>query len=309
MNLNHVATFLAVAEEGSVSKGAERLHISQPAVSKQLRDLERSLNVALFYRLSTGVRLTDAGELLLGYARDLFALEAQAEHALRDLRELRRGTLTVGASTTIGNYLLPKVCAAFGGNFPGVALRLEINNTARTQKLLQENAIDLALTEGFVEAPNLSGESFYEDEIVAVASTQHALANEASLNLAQLVGSPFVLREAGSGTRDIIQRTLDARGLNAAPAMTLGHTEAIKRALEGGELWAFLSRLAVEPEIAAGSLKVLPVTDWQVTRSFHRLKLRGKYEGRAVREFMRALRGSVRQQEISPISQQQNVGY
>lgn len=308
MNLNHLAAFLAIAEEGSVSRGAERLHISQPAVSRQLRELERSLNVALFYRISTGVRLTDAGELLLGYARDLFALEAQAENALRDLRELRRGTLTIGASTTIGNYLLPKVCAEFGARFPGVALRLEINNTATTQKLLLENAVDLALIEGFVEAPNLSGESFGEDEIAAVASANHVLANHDSLDLARLVQSPFVLREAGSGTRDIIERTLVARGLPCLPAMTLGHSEAIKRALESGEVWAFLSRLTVEREVAAGSLKVLRVTDWQVTRSLQRLKLRGKYEGHAVREFVRILRASV-QQETSPDSVRENIGY
>lgn len=290
MNFTHLAAFHAVAEEGSVSRGAERLHVSQPAVSKQLRELERSLGVALFYRLSTGVRLTDAGELLLKYARDLFSLEAQAETALRDLRELRRGTLTVGASTTIGNTLLPEVCAAFGAKFPGVALRLEINNTAATQKLLLENAVDLALTEGFVEAPNLQAEAFYQDEIVAVAASNHALASVDSLEISQLLQSPFVMRERGSGTREIIERALHQRGIEAAPAMTLGHTEAIKRALESGEVWAFLSRLAVKREVAAGALVVLPITDFAMKRAFHRLKLRGKYEGRAVREFVRTLR-------------------
>ena len=267
MNLNHLAAFLAVAEESSVSRGAERLHVSQPAVSKQLRELERSLGVALFYRLSTGVRLTDAGELLLGYARDLFALETQAEHALKDLRELRRGTLTVGASTTIGNYLLPRVCAAFSALFPGVALRLEINNTATTHRLLLENAVDLALTEGFVEEPNLSSEPFYEDELLAIAGAGHPLAGAADLHLARLVQSPFVLREAGSGTRDIIERILLARGIEATPAMTLGHTEAIKRALESGEAWAFLSRLAVERELASGAFVALDAWYRRNTRS------------------------------------------
>src|SRR5689334_3520995 len=120
MNINHLAIFHAVAEEGSVSRGASRLHISQPAVSKQLRGLERSLGVALFHRLSKGVQLTEAGALLAGYARNLFTLEREAENALAELRSLERGRLTIGASTTIGNYLLPTVCAAFREAHPGI---------------------------------------------------------------------------------------------------------------------------------------------------------------------------------------------
>ncbi|HEX8552190.1 MAG TPA: LysR substrate-binding domain-containing protein [Abditibacteriaceae bacterium] len=201
MNLTHLAAFHAVAQEGSVSRGAERLCVSQPAVSKQLRELERSLGAALFYRLSTGVRLTDAGELLFQYAQQLFALESEAETALRDLRELRRGSLVVGASTTIGTYLLPAVCSEFSRRYPAIELRLQINNTQTTQKLLQENALDLALTEGFVEIPNLSAEVFYNDEIVAVVAAKNEVVKCDVISLHDLQSLRFIGRESGSGAK------------------------------------------------------------------------------------------------------------
>jgi DNA-binding transcriptional LysR family regulator len=293
MNLNHLAVFHAVAEEGSVSRGAERLHVSQPAVSKQLRELERSLGMALFYRLSTGVRLTNAGQLLWTYSKQLFALETEAEGAMHDLRELRRGTLTVGASTTIGSYLLPDICAAYSTLYPGISLRLEINNTVHTIKLLLDNAVDLALTEGFVELPHLTAETFLQDKIVAVTAPNHPLAQKEAVSLGELADFPLILRECGSGTREVVERALVERDITIAPAMTLGHTEAIKRAVVGGAGWAFLSRLAVEHEAKTGRLHILQVEGWEVQRPFHRLKLSDKYEGRAVREFLRMLRAGV----------------
>jgi DNA-binding transcriptional LysR family regulator len=290
MNLTHLAAFHAVAQEGSVSRGAERLCVSQPAVSKQLRELERSVGAALFYRLSTGVRLTDAGELLFQYAQKIFALESEAETALRDLRGLQRGSLTVGASTTVGTYLLPAVCAEFARRYPNIELRLEINNTQTTQKLLVENAVDLALTEGFVEVTSLSAEAFYEDEIVAVVAKKTELGSQRAVPLHDLKSLSFIARERGSGTREVVERALCERGVSLAPAMTLGHTEAIKRAVAKGSGWAFVSRLAVASEVALGDLQIVDVEGWNIRRPFHRLKLLGKYEGRAVREFLRVVR-------------------
>jgi DNA-binding transcriptional LysR family regulator len=153
MNINHLAIFHAVAEEGSLTRAAERLHVSQPAVSKQLRELEKSVGMALFHRLSKGVRLTEAGELLAGYARNLFAIEAEAEHALGELRGLERGRLTVGSSTTIGMYLLPQVLAHFHRQFPRIELHLEIANAEQIRQRLTDNTLDLALSEASFPRP------------------------------------------------------------------------------------------------------------------------------------------------------------
>jgi DNA-binding transcriptional LysR family regulator len=144
MNIHQLAVFHAVAEQGSLTRAAALLFISQPAVSKQLRELERSLGMALFHRLSTGVRLTEAGELLLGYSRQIFALEHEAESALRELHNLERGRLRIGASTTIGTYILPPACARFGRQYPKVELALDIDNSRAIVERLRAGRVDLA---------------------------------------------------------------------------------------------------------------------------------------------------------------------
>src|SRR5688572_28144701 len=148
LNLHHLALFLAVAEERSVSRGSERLLVSQPAVSKQLKQLERALGAPLFDRTPRGVRATQAGQLLSGYARRIFGLADEAEQALAELRGLRRGFLSVAAGTTIGVYLLPEVFVRFRQSHPGVRIDLEIEGSERVQQRLLEGAVELGLTEG-----------------------------------------------------------------------------------------------------------------------------------------------------------------
>ena len=131
MNWNHLAVFHAVAEAGGVTAGAERLQISQPAASKQVKELEMPLGVALFDRVGRGLRLTEPGRVLASYTRRLFALESEAEQVVGELRAVERGTLLVGASTTIGSYLLPVVLTAFHRRHPGVRVQVEVGNTER----------------------------------------------------------------------------------------------------------------------------------------------------------------------------------
>src|SRR3954464_11945751 len=145
MNLIHLAAFHAVAETGSVTAGAARLMVSQPAVSKQVRELERALQARLFDRPAKGVRATPAGEVLAGYARRLFSLVEEAEGALRDLSSLRHGTLSVAATHTIGTYLLPQTIVHFRRRFPGVTLRLDIETAEGLSRRLGEGTVDLAL--------------------------------------------------------------------------------------------------------------------------------------------------------------------
>jgi DNA-binding transcriptional LysR family regulator len=292
MNINHLAIFHAVAEEGNLTRAAERLHISQPAVSKQLRELEKSLGMALFHRLSKGVRLTEGGELLAGYARNMFALEAEAEHALSELRGLERGRLTVGASTTIGTYLLPPVFTSFQQLYPHIELNLEIANTEEIQQRLLDNSIDLALSEGYVHAPDLQAEVIAWDEIVAIAAPDHPLLSQQNVTAQMLCEYSFVAREVGSGTRAVTIAALQEKGILLQPTMSMGSSEAVKRAVITGAGWALLSRLAIELELQTSALVIVPVEDLSIHRPFHRLRQRGKYESRSAREFVRMLRQS-----------------
>ncbi|MGI4787867.1 MAG: LysR family transcriptional regulator [Janthinobacterium lividum] len=292
MNLNHLAIFHAVADEGSMSRGAERLFISQPAVSKQIKELEAALGIMLFDRLSRGIRLTVAGEMLAGYARRLFAVEAEAERTIGEMKGLVQGQLTLGASLTIGDYLLPQILGAYRKKFPGIELHLEIANTHVIQQKLLENALDVGLTEGFVEDKELDAEVFGEDALIAVVPPGHALLEEDEVSAERFCAEPFLMREPGSGTREVIERALALKGIVVQPAMSLGSTEAIKRGVAAGLGVAIISRLALSMEIEMGLLHPLMLSDLSITRPLHLVRLRGKSEGAAVQAFLRLLKVS-----------------
>ena len=289
MNLNHLALFHAVAEEGSMSRGAERLFISQPAVSKQVKELEAALGAPLFDRLPRGLKLTAAGEVLASYARRLFAVEAEAEQALKEMRGLTRGRLTLGASLTIGDYLLPPVLGVFHRRCPDIEIQLEIANTHVIRQKVSENLLDIGLTEGFVEEPQLSAEVFGSDEIIAVVPPGHVLLDCGPVTSARFCAEPLLLREPGSGTREVVERALARLGLFVTPTLTLGSTEAIKRSVAAGLGVALVSRLAVAAEIESGLLHSLPLSDLSIVRPLHLVRLRGKSESAAVRAFLETL--------------------
>lgn len=290
MNRNHLALFYAVAEHGGFSRAAEKLLISQPAVSLQVADLESALGVKLFDRLPRGVRLTEAGQLLFSFARRIANLEEEAERAIRELRGLERGRLLIGASLTVGSYVLPPVMGQFRKRHPGIELVLEIANTHEVQRRLSEGLLDVALTEGFVDAEELESEAFAEDELVAIAPPDHPLlAAKKRVTAAELCQQPLIFRERGSGTREVIEHALSTKKLNPTPVMSLGSTEAIKAAVACGMGLAIVSALAIPTELKAGTLAVLPLADLTIRRELHRLTLKGKAPSAATRAFLELL--------------------
>lgn len=285
MNLNHLAIFHAVAQTGNVSQGAERLHISQPAVSKQLQEFERSLGTRLFDRLPRGMRLTESGAALAEYARRIFALEAEAETVLAEQRGLERGTLVVGASLTIGGYLLPGMLARFHRLYPGIQIQAEVANTDVIQRRMAEGTLDVGLIEGFVELPHLQATVFREDRMIAIAPPDHPISGEHPVTAERLCREDFVVREAGSGTRAVIEQALAQRGLRLRPVMSLADIEAVKRAVAAGVGLAIVSELTVDQELELGRVIRVPVADLDIRRPLHRLQLPGRYESRAARAF------------------------
>ncbi len=175
MNLNHLAIFHAVAQEKSVTAASRRLLISQPAISKQLRQFEKSLGVTLFDRQPRGVRATEAGDVLASYAARLFSVADEAEHAISELRGLRRGRLRMGASTTIGVYLLPEIFVRFRAAHRGVQLELQIASSAVLAERLTNGSLDIAFTEGVLASEFLESKVFMFDHLVAIAPRNHPL--------------------------------------------------------------------------------------------------------------------------------------
>ncbi|HTM46361.1 MAG TPA: LysR substrate-binding domain-containing protein [Polyangiaceae bacterium] len=291
MNLNQLRVFAAVAREQSITKAAKTLKISQPAVSKQLSELEEAIGTTLVDRLPRGIRLTEAGSVLEEHARRIFQSEAAAEAQLQQLLGLGRGRLSVGASTTIGNYLIPDLFGRFHKAYPRVELQLQIANTAEIQRLVKEDELDLGLTEGFAEAEGLQVQVVAHDEMVMIVAPHSPLAKKGSIGSSALSGLPLLVREEGSGTRDVIEAALAERGVELLPAMSLGSTEALKQAVASGLGAAIVSKLAVEIELQAGVLATVEVTDLKIRRALHLLTLKGKTPSPAGAAFIELIAG------------------
>jgi len=234
---------------------------------------------------TTHTALSQAGEILADYARRLFALAHEAEEALADVRAVGRGRLLIGASTTIGTYLLPAVVAEFWRRRPRIELLVEIENTEQIHRRLAGHELDVGLTEGFVEEEELDAEVFHRDELVVIASPAHPLAGKARVPLRAVQQEPFVLREPGSGSRAVEERTLARLKLPVRVVMALGSTEAIKRVVAEGVGLAIVSRLAVRAECAAGTLAVLPVAGLHIERAFNLVRRQGRRDGPALQAF------------------------
>jgi DNA-binding transcriptional LysR family regulator len=293
MNLNHLFLFRAVAEAGGFSRAAERVHVSQPAVSMQVGELEAHLGLILFHRSRRGVKLTAAGQLLLGYAQRLDALAIEAERAMAEVKGLRRGRLAIGASTTIGVYLLPDLLGEYRRRHPDIELQFDVANTEDIERRLTDGTFDAGLTEGLPpKAQKLDVVVFLRDKLVPIARPDHPRLKAGSglMTLRQLCAEPMIVREAGSGTREVIDRALAKRGqkLQCTP-MVLGSTEAIKRAVAAGLGVAIVSHLTIQTEIASGRLAILPVNGFQLTRPLHRLRWRDRAQDPATLAFFALL--------------------
>jgi molybdate transport repressor ModE-like protein len=289
VNRNHLALFHAVAQAGGISRGAEQAHVSQPAVSKQIKELEDALGVTLLERLPRGSRLTEAGRILADYAQRVATLEQDASRAIEEFRGLKRGHLSIGASTTIGAYLLPPVFGHFHKRYPNIEMRLEIANTREIQRFLMEGTIEVGLTEGLIEAEHLDSEVFHQDELVAIAPPHHPLLKKGRVTARMLCHEPFILREEGSGTRAVVERALETRGLSVKPVLSLAGTEVIKRAVIAGLGIAIVSKLAIGLELKFGSLAVIPVKDLVIRRPLHLQWLRGRAQSPPLQQFLLTL--------------------
>ncbi len=292
MNRNHLAIFHAVTRCGSFTAAAADMLISQPALSMQVRELEKRLGVELLERLPRGVKLTAAGEILFGYADRIQALEASAVQAMKDVRSLKRGSLALGCSLTIGTYLLPPLLARFNAKYPGIRVQVQIANTADIQQQIIDGVLDIGLTEGFVEDPALDGVIFRYDQLVAVSAAGHPLTQQRNITLKQYLCFPLILREKGSGTRAVLERAATTVGLSLEPIMELASPEAIKAMVMANNGVAVMSRLAVEAELKAGSLVAIPLTDCKLHRPLHRVVRRDRQISQTLKAFLALLHSS-----------------
>ena len=294
LNLHHLRIFAGVAEHGGFSRAAVALRLSQPAVSKSVRELEREVSAVLFERGGRTPRLTEAGALLFARARELFAVERSAEEELRTLKGLESGVLRVGASTTVITYLLPPYLARFRTAHPGVVLQVASANTRGIARAVLERRLDVALVEGPVNDERIEVVPWRDDELVVIGHPGHPLAARRTVSLAALVTEPFIVRERGSGTRDVAEQALAAQGVRLTVAMQLASTEAIKQAVAAGLGLAIVSRSAIADQLALGRIAVIPLRGVPLQRALAELRLVGRAPTAAARAFRNLLADHVR---------------
>jgi DNA-binding transcriptional LysR family regulator len=280
--------FHAVAKQMSFTKAAETLFMTQPAVTFQIKQLEEHFNTRLFERGHGRIALTPAGEIVLEYAERILSLSAELETRLREMTGRLSGPLLIGASTTIAEFLLPRVLGEFKSLHPEVQPKLVVANSEAIENRVAEHTLDIGLIEAPSHLPSLLTEMCCEDELQVIVSPQHPLAKAKSVTPKQLLAYPYVSRESGSGTREFTDLYFRKAGVNPAElsvVMELGSPEALKGVVETGLGFAILSKATVAKEQKLGELVAVPLTP-KLLRSLSLVYPKEKFRSRLVNTFV-----------------------
>ncbi|MDH5511376.1 MAG: LysR substrate-binding domain-containing protein [Nitrospinota bacterium] len=290
VTFHQLELFLLAAKLKNFSKSAERMAISQPAFSAQIIKLESILGASLFERIGRKVELTDSGAMFAEYAQKIMSSLREGKQALDDMSRTVMGTLRIGASTTIANYILPDYLGRFRKSFPECLIEMTVNNTEQIERAILSNEIDLGLVEGPLQHPGkVNSNLFMKDELVVVFSASHRFRGRPQISLDDFRGEPLIIREKGSGTRKVFMGAMDVNHDPLKVVMELGDTEAIKRMLESDSGVAVISLSAVHREIKTKSLAMARIMGCPMPRLFNMILLKNKYISNPVREFISIL--------------------
>lgn len=280
--------FHTVARLLSFTKAAESLHMTQPAVTFQIRQLEEHFNTRLFDRTHNRISLTEAGEKVYEYSDRILALYGEMDNKVRELTGDVSGVLLIGASTTIAEYVLPSLLGEFKIKYPSVNIRLSVSNSVGVVHMVENNTVDVGIVESPITNKNLAVEVCWHDNLVFICPPDHELAKEKSIPVTKLKDLPFICREEGSGTREFICAHLDKSNISMQEmniSLEVGSPEGIKSAVEAGLGVSVVSVATVIKELKLHTLVALPL-DPPLERPFSIVYQRQKFRIRAMDEFM-----------------------
>ncbi len=266
--------------------------MTQPAVTFQIKQLEDYFNTRLFDRTHNRITLTEAGELVKRYADDILLLYGEMDNEVRTMTGDVQGSLIVGASTTIGEYFIPGVIGSYQACFPHVKVRLNVANTNGIIQMVENNQIDIGIVEGPINNKNLITDVIWNDELVVVCSVNHKLAINKRIGIGELIQYPFICREEGSGTREVMENYLSDEGFGLRHLdiiMEFGSPESIKNAVADELGISILSIATMEKELALNSLCAVPL-EKPIRRPFTIVHQRQKFRLRAITEFLKFAR-------------------
>ncbi len=264
------------AKKKNFSETAKALHMSQPSISLQIRQLEESLNVKLFKRTTRKVDLTPAGLILLDSAEKIFRIIHQTEQEIALLSDSHYGVLNIGASITIGEHILPHALGKYKKDYPNVTIILEIYNSDQVIEKLVNDEIHLAFVQSMITYPKYRQRPFFEDELILIASNEsthpHLDHQQQCISLDHIFSLPLILREAGSGTRQVIEEQLRHNKLNPEKLqiiLELDNTQSIKSAVESGMGFSIISKASVQHELRLKTLRQFSIVGMNLKRNFY----------------------------------------
>lgn len=286
MNFHQLRVFYEVARAGGFSTAAARLYLTQPAVSRQVKNLEETYDLKLFERMAKKIRPTEEGRTLLAFADQIFNLARQAEEALADFKGLSRGTLRVDSTFTFGDYYLSGLLGSFHERHPRIVIQVHTGNTSQVIENTLAHRNDVAFVAYDPGNDRLEAREIISDLLVAVVSPGHPLARRKSISLKELQAAPLILREPGSSPRRMVDETLARGGFTPRVIMESASTLAIKQMAARGFGMAILSQQVVANELRAGSLVQLLLRDADIAYRFYIIFHKGKYLSRTLQAFI-----------------------
>ncbi|REE88643.1 LysR family transcriptional regulator [Paenibacillus taihuensis] len=277
LNFHQLHIFYTVAERGSFSAAAQALHMTQPAVTMQVQSLEDYFGTKLLQRSTKRIELTEAGRALMPYARRSIELIRDTDVQMSKFTKQLKGRLQLGASLTIGEYILPRLLGPFGSEYPHIAISMKVMNTAQIMEDIINHQLNFGLVEAPVNHPDMHMEAVMSDELKLIVGKSHPLAGSTEVELEEVMNYPFVLREQGSGTRLVMEDVLRTKNIDLTTmkiVMELGSTGAVKSAVEAGLGISFVSSSSVKHELALGLIQTIPIRDVQFKRQFYSIFLK-----------------------------------
>lgn len=293
MNFYQLKSFLAVAKHRNFSRASEELHLTQPCISKQIKALEDFLEIKLFHRLGRSIQLTEAGEVLLFQAQRALKSLEEAKEAIADLKGLERGHLRISAASTIGIYMLPGALGLFKARYPGIEISLTITNKEQVLHNVLSYESELGFVGPPIRYPELAKEKYLMDELVLVVAPGHRLADRETVPVREIVEEVFILREKGSGTREIMEEELTRLGISLKKAMELGSTEAIKQAVAADLGVSIISKYAITLEVMIGCLSAAHIPELNLKRQLYVIWHQEKVPSGAAQAFSALLRETI----------------
>lgn len=293
MNLMWLQTFNIIVEKGSLTKAARALHLTQPAVSKQLRALEEYYGTPLVRRTTRELELTEAGKVVYSYGRRALDLIMKSREDVQAFVSTVCGELLLGASTIPGEYILPRFLGSFQQHYPEVRVKMEIGDSKEIASKVLEGDLELGIIGAVIKNRGLSYEVFCSDELVAIVSVGHRFAGRETITLNEFIAEPFVAREAGSGTRIVIDKWLMTCGIEPSSLkfrLELGSTEAVLNAVSEGIGISVVSRYAAQSRVQTGELACLRIAGFPSRRWLYFITKKNSEPKPLVKTFMKFLK-------------------